>query len=349
MCSRFADRWGAVVMSATMLLTVAMVGCARPKGILFEPIDPPRVWPAPPEQARIRLIGAISDSEDLKAAKSGGEVLMGVLRGPRPPIRLSGPHSVAIREPNVLAVADTKLAAAHVIDLEERTHLTVYGWDEERLASPVGVTWCGRRLFVTDAKRHEVIELDDQGKFRNRFGEDDLVRPVGIAYVPQRKQLYVVDGGAHQLKVFELDGRMIAAVGGPGTEPGRFNYPTHLCASGGRLLVADSGNFRVQILDLDGGSIGVFGQKGDGAGDFALPKGVAFDSDGHVYVVDAHFENVQVFDSEGQLLLAFGQEGRKLGRFWLPAGLAIDSKDRIWVADSGNRRLQVFEYLRSAS
>jgi DNA-binding beta-propeller fold protein YncE len=348
MCSRFADPWR-FALSVALLLTTASFGCARPKGILFERIDPPRVWPPPPEQPRIRLLGMISGSEDLKAAQSGREVLAGVLRGPRPPIKFSGPHSVAVREPNVLAVADTKLAAAHVIDLDQRTHLLVHGWDEERLASPVGVTWVGQRLFVTDAKRHEVIELDDQGRFRHRFGADVLVRPVGIGYAPKREQLYVVDGGAHQLRVFDLDGRGIGTIGGPGSEPGTFNYPTYLCVHGDRLLVADSGNSRVQLLDLDGACISVFGQKGDGAGDFSLPKGVAFDSDGHIYVVDAHFENVQIFNTEGQLLLAFGQEGRELGRFWLPAGLAIDSKDRIWVADSGNRRLQVFEYIRSAS
>ena len=128
-----------------------------------------------------------------------------------------------------------------------------------------------------------------------------------------------------------------------------FNYPTHLCCTGDKLLVADSGNFRVQLLDLDGNCVNVFGQKGDGAGDFALPKGVAFDSEGHIYVVDTHFENVQVFNPQGQLLMAFGREGHELGRFWLPAGLAIDAQDRIWVADSGNHRLQVFEYIRTAS
>ena len=99
------------------------------------------------------------------------------------------------------------------------------------------------------------------------------------------------------------------------------------------------------MLDLDGRCLKTIGQKGNGAGDFALPKGVAFDSEGHLYVVDSQFENVQIFDSEGRLLLAFGREGRDLGEFWLPTGIAIDDKDRIWIADGGNRRIQVFVYL----
>ena len=105
----------------------------------------------------------------------------------------------------------------------------------------------------------------------------------------------------------------------------------------------------MQLLDLDGRCVRTIGQKGNGAGDFALPKGEAFDREGHIYVVDAHFENIQVFDVQGRLLMAFGREGRGAGRFSLPAGLTIDARDRIWVADSGNRRLQVFAYLRTAS
>ena len=94
--------------------------------------------------------------------------------------------------------------------------------------------------------------------------------------------------------------------------------------------------------------MGVIGQKGDGAGDFSLPKGVAFDGEGHIYVVDAQFENVQVFDTSGRLLLAFGEEGNGRGAFSLPAGVAIDEGDRVWVADSGNRRVCVFDYVRAS-
>jgi len=338
-----------VVLSTALLAGPAIAGCARPQGVLFAPLESPRVWPAPPDQPRIRLLGSISDSGDLKAGRSSGEAFKDALRGPRPPIKLSGPHAVALHSPELLAVSDTKAAAVHIIDLNDRTHLVVYGWGGHSLGAPVGVAWAGNRLYVTDARRGEVIEFDRQGQFQRRFGGDVLDRPVGIAYAALRDQLIVVDGGVHSLAVFDLSGEMIRTIGGPGITPGLFNYPTHLCCTGDKLLVADSGNFRVQLLDLDGNCINVFGQKGDGAGDFALPKGVAFDSEGHIYVVDTHFENVQVFNPRGQLLMAFGGEGHELGRFWLPAGLAIDAQDRIWVADSGNHRLQVFEYIRTAS
>lgn len=334
--------------AAWVVCAVVVSGCARPQGILFESMDPPKVWPPPPEIARIKLIGELSDSSDLKAAVTGGEAFRTVFRGPRPPIRFLGPHGLAFHERGILAVADTSGATVHLLDLEARTHLRISGWGEERLGAPVGVAWVGDRLFVSDVKRGELIEFDVRGAYRGRFGGDDLHHPVGIAYLPARNRLYVVDRSQHQIVVFRPDGTREGTLGEYGSAPGQFNFPTHLSVRGDRLLVADSGNFRVQLLDLDGRCLTTIGQKGNGAGDFALPKGVAFDSEGHLYVVDAQFENVQIFDSAGRLLLAFGREGRDPGEFWLPSGIAIDQQNRIWIADGGNRRIQVFAYLRAS-
>lgn len=349
MCSALSKNTRGIAAGFCLLAGAMSVGCGQPQGVLFPVLEPPRIWPPPPETPRIKLLGTISGSTDLKAARSGMEAIKTAFRGKRPPIKFSGPHSVAVRALDLVAVADAAGGAVHLIDLRARTHRLVAGFGEERFGIPVGVAWAGDRLFVTDALRGEVIELDPQGAFRQRFGGGALTRPVGITYVPPRERLYVVDGSAHCLTLFDLDGTDTATIGGRGSGPGELNFPTHIAWAGNRLLVADSGNFRVQLLDLDGVWIGTIGRKGDGAGDLSLPKGVAFDSEGHLYVADAHFENVQVFDDSGRLLLAFGREGTEPGKFSLPAGLAIDAHDRIWVADSGNRRLQVFEYMRKPS
>jgi len=325
-----------------------MLGCAHPQGELFAPVDPPIVWPRAPETPRIRWVGQISNSSDLKAGVPASEVALGALRGPRPPIQLTAPSGVALLEPDLLAVTEAGAGVVHLIDLKDRTHRLIFGWEGGRFKAPIGVAWADRRLFVTDAAAHTVVELDVQGRVVSHFGEDDLTRPVGIVYVASRDRLYVVDGGAHDIAVFTRAGELVSRIGGPGSEPGRFNYPTYIAWDGkDRLVVSDSGNFRVQWLSLDGQAADEFGAKGDGAGDLSLPKGIALDRDGHVYVVDARFENVQIFEPDGRLLLAFGREGTAAGEFSLPAGLFIDKQDRIWVADSANGRIQVFEYLRS--
>ena len=327
--------------------SVALTGCATAPGPLFAAHEHQLVWPPSPEPARIRWVGQLTGSNDLKAGRSGREAFLTALRGPRPPIKFSAPHSVARSGDNLLAVTDTGTASVQIIDLLQRTQTSITGYRGAPFKSPVGVAWVGQRLFVTDAGRQEVIEFDVAGHHRRSFGGDDLVRPVGIAYVADRHRLYVVDGGANRIVVFDPDGGLVSSFGGNGTGPGQFNYPSHICWDGrDTLLVADSGNFRVQLLDLDGACLGIMGSKGDGAGDFALPKGVAFDRDGHLYVVDAQFENVQIFDDTGRLLLAFGGEGNAPGEFSLPAGLTIDDNDRIWVADSANRRIAVFSYVR---
>jgi len=343
---RIADcglRIAALLSCATMTLC----SCQQPRGELFPVIDPPLVWPRNPETPRMRLVGSISNSTDLKSGRSGAEAWGAALRGPRPPIRFSGPHAVAWHPADLLAVADSSGGAVHIIDLQERTHVVSYGSEQQRFAAPVGVAWADDQLFVSDAQLHQIIQLDKTGRVVRRFGETELLRPVGITYVPQRQELYVVDGSAHVIVVFDRSGRPVRTIGGRGTEPGEFNYPTHIAFDGAsRLAVADTGNFRVQVLDLEGKSQRILGRKGDAAGDFALPKGVAFDSQGHLYVVDAQFENFQIFDDAGRLLLAVGREGSAPGQFALPAGLTIDAHDRVWVADAANRRVQVFQYLK---
>jgi sugar lactone lactonase YvrE len=78
------------------------------------------------------------------------------------------------------------------------------------------------------------------------------------------------------------------------------------------------------------------------------PKGISFDSEGHLYVVDGMWGLVQVFDRQGRLLYYFGRRGTGFGDFQLPTGLQIDNSDRIYVVDSFNHRIQVFHYYAAA-
>lgn len=323
------------------------IGCARPAGVIFPQTGKARVWPNPPEPPRIRYVGTLASSADLHAEKTSIEVVGDVLRGPLPNVPFTGPQSIAPGPGSLVAIADGAGAAVHILDLDKRSHTLVAGWGTERFKVPFGVTWVGDRLFATDAQRHEVVELGVDGQFRRAFGTEELVRPVGIAFEPSRQALYVVDGGSHSIRVFDLNGRLLRSFGSRGAGTNEFNFPSHIAVKDQSLAVTDSGNFRVLLLDLDGNHRLTIGKKGDAAGDFALPKGVAFDCDGHIYVVDSQFENVQIFDRDGRLLLAFGEEGNRAGQFSLPAGIGVGADNRVWVADSGNHRLQVFDYLRA--
>ena len=330
----------------------SLAGCGRPAGEIFSPLDPEIVWPLPPEPPRIRCMGEIRSSEDLRPAKTGWQAFQERLHPEESrPVPLTKPHAIAVHGTDRVYVVDTGQACLHVMDLGRRTHRRVDSAGGDRLRSPVGVAVGASSVFVTDAVLADVIEFNLDGEFQRRLGVE-FERPAGIAYCPTNDRLYVVDTAAHACVVLghsgegQADWSIVGRFGQRGTEPGMFNFPTHVTWNALLgLLVSDTLNFRVQRFDVDGTFRAALGQKGDGAGDFSLPKGVAVDRDGHVYVVDAHFENVQVFRKDGRLLLAFGSEGEELGQFAVPAGIAIDAADRIWVADSYNHRLQVFQYV----
>jgi hypothetical protein len=104
----------------------------------------------------------------------------------------------------------------------------------------------------------------------------------------------------------------------------------------------------VQVLDRSGSFHYAIGKLGDSAGSMFRPKGISFDSEGHLYVVDGLWGVVQVFDRQAHLLYYFGKRGTGLGDFQLPTGLQIDNNDRIYVVDSFNHRIEVFHYYAAA-
>ena len=71
-----------VLVAASLLIFIS--GCGAPPGMIFPPPERPIVWPAPPEVPRIRYVGQLQTSEDLKPAVSGVESLGRALFGKKP-------------------------------------------------------------------------------------------------------------------------------------------------------------------------------------------------------------------------------------------------------------------------
>ncbi|MBW7904532.1 MAG: hypothetical protein LC135_07940 [Phycisphaerae bacterium] len=333
------------------LLPLAVAGgCAAP-GPVFPPVNPPIVWPAPPDRPRIAYVGALRGEADLGRRPAGWEALRAALVGPTPPVSFVQPTAVAVRGTRV-AVSDPAAAGAaavHVLDIEARSF---YSW-RPGLRFPIDLAFVGEDLAVADPQLGRVLLLDAAGAVRREIGAGLIARPAAVAWDHVTRELWVLDAGQHALLAFSLEGELLRSIGRRGNAPGEFNFPAGVCVLSGaggatRLAVADAMNFRVQIVDGAGDVHALFGRKGDAAGDFSFPRDVAADSDGHLYVLDKHFENVQVFDQAGRLLLAFGGQGAAPGQFNLPAGIAIDAHDRVWIADTHNRRVQVFQYLKEA-
>jgi len=190
-------------------------------------------------------------------------------------------------------------------------------------------------VFVYRFINNQITKFTDQLEFQ---------QPTGIAYSKANKETWIVETAAHKIKVFDDLGNLKKEIGGRGTEPGKFNFPTYIWIDEyGTIYIVDSLNYRIQIFNKEGELITIFGEIGNASGYFARPKGIATDSYGNIYIVDALFHTVQIFDKSGNYLYNFGSQGRDQGEFWLPTGIFIDKENFIYVADSYNSRIQIFQ------
>ncbi len=337
----------ALPILAVLLLILPVGGCARPKGVIFGPVDPPISWPQPPEPARIVYVGSLRTDKDLKPSKSFARSFADTFFGEPASQSMLTPYAVCTDGGNRVFVCDSNAQLVHVFNFDTRAYEQ---WKPDApgagFAQPVGIGYDSiGRLLVSDSAAGVLFAFDTDGQYLGTLGEGVLGKPSGIAIDPATNRIFVADVGLHQVIVLSFDGELIERIGDRGTALGQFNFPTNVAfGRDGSLYVSDSLNFRVQVFDQGLNPVRQVGQKGDLPGYFSHPKGIALDSEDHLYVIDSHFESVQIFDSQGNLLLTFGQEGHAPGQFWLPTGIHIDQNDRIWVADSYNQRLQVFEY-----
>lgn len=328
-------------------VATALLGCAAPKGPIFPPMDNPPVFPPAPESTRIRYVGALGSSADLKAGETGFQAFGRALFGRKPPKEMISPFALCTDGGNRLFIADTDAQAIHVFDLKTRKYAAWTPAKKKKFAQPVGLAPDGAGgIFVADSVAGAIYHFDGKGNLIAELPRELLSRPCGVVYDAKNDHLFVADAGLHQVLIFSSSGELRARIGGRGDAPGKFNFPTNLALdSAGRLYVSDSLNFRIQQFGPNFAFIRQIGKKGDMPGYLSHPKGIAVDSEDHLYVVDANFEAVQIFAADGTLLLDFGQEGHAPAEFWLPAGIFIDPNNRIWIADTYNRRVQVFDYL----
>lgn len=344
-------------MRVRVLLSVMMGclvgGCATTSRPIFEPVFPRLEWPGHPMPPRIRYVGQLTSSADLKAQSSPFKSLGDFFVGKVPDSHLYGPRAVlSLPDKECLWVADPGGRCLHFFDFQNRSYKKILKMGKSILLSPVGLCAGPRNsIFVCDSDFAGIYRISDRtGELISELRLPEQVqRPVAIHFDEEEEEIYIVDASAHDIKVVTLDGTLKRIIGQRGNAPGEFNFPLAIAQHDDMIWVVDTGNYRIQGLKKTGEPVLAFGQAGDGPGDFALPKSIAVDSDGNLYIVDGRFENMQIFDPAGTLLLYVGREGRGPGEFWLPSGIAIDAKDRIWVCDSYNKRLQVFDYLGLAA
>lgn len=305
-----------------------------------------RVWPAAPEQARIRFEYSFNRPEDLGIKKgffrSLGEFFMGATD-----LGLVRPMAV-VESNGIIYVSDPGASGIHRFDTRRRHHSIIRRANNQALPSPVGLArGPGDLIYLTDSDLAQVFVIRPGASFAEPVNiRHELKQPTGIAVDRHNGNLYIADTAEHQIVVLTQNGELVRKIGKRGNKSATFNFPTMLWRDAhGHLLVTDSLNFRIQRFDAAGKFIGSFGKPGDATGYLSRPKGIATDAFGHIYVVDALFHALQIFDQQGTLLLYLGRQGNSPGEFWLPNGIYINEKQTIYIADSHNQRIQVFRYI----
>lgn len=311
-------------------------------------------FPPPPDPPRYAYAGELIGGRNFfydQPKRSFGQKLLdfltGVSDGDRE-LELARPQAVAADSVGRVYVSDAGLAAVFLFDPvggEPRILKSAAGF--RNFLSPSGVAvGPGDAIFVADAEAGFVARIDSTGKTYPPIGEGVLKRPTGVVFDPSQQRLFVADTAASDLKVFDLEGRLLTVIGKHGSALGEFNRPSYMAIWRNELYVTDTFNARIQVLDLDSGNpIRSIGTRGTYVGQLSMPKGVALDSDGNVYVIESLHDHLLIFNRQGQFLLPIGGTGYSSGNFYLPAGLWIDSRNRIYVADMFNGRVVTYLYL----
>lgn len=348
---------GAGLLACALLLA----GCAtrEPARLVLGMEEAPGgkrlMWPVEAEIPRYLFAGQLVGETNFRRDEPSGQGvgsflrwLAGLIAGEAPPVVLQRPQSGTVDAEGRIYVTDTSRQAVFVFDpLAGELKVWDRALEGVNFVAPAGiVVRPSGEILVADAELGFVARLDREGNPLGTIGRGALQRPIGLALDPGGKLLYVADIHAHEVKVFDVDGRVVRSLGRRGEGDAELNYPTYLALRQGELYVTDTMNARVQVFAAaDGAFRRTIGARGLYVGNLVRPKGVALDGEGNLYVVESYFDHLLVYDRRGQFLMPIGGVGTEVGKFYLPAGVWTDARGRVFVADMFNGRVVVFQFL----
>lgn len=327
-----------------VLLLLTLAACAAPK-------TTQRVlWPSPPERPRLEWIKNYYSQDDFP--KGGTQAALEGFLGKPPLIFFSRPFGIASDPTRGLVyISDS--------DAKEVRYYDLVNYSIHRLNAvtsfgrPMGMTIDQQgNLYVCDGYQRSVLVFGPDHQPRLAIGGPEfLENPAYVEVNDQLGRVYVADGRASKIVVFDLKGSKLFEFGSFGAEDGQFRAPQGMAIDkDNRLFVADMLNARVQVFDADGQFLYRFGERADVPGGFESPKDLAFDSEGNLHILDTRKSLLLSYTADGKLLLHTG--GAKASSspvgFALPTSIYIDKTDRMYITDAFNMRFSVWQYLSDA-
>jgi hypothetical protein len=165
-------------------------------------------------------------------------------------------------------------------------------------------------------------------------------------------RLYVLNGTASTIRVYDEQLRLLGEFGGPGWEDGRFDQPSGIWAENGLdLFVADRGNHRIQRFDRQFGHVSTLYAREDEDPEkrFGYPADVLLSRQGELFISDGENLRIAKVDRTSQVERTFGGLTGGTGRLSRPGRLAIGPRETLYVIDGA--RVMAFDtfgnFLRS--
>ncbi len=218
---------------------------------------------------------------------------------------LKNPVGLDLAGRDTVYIADTGNRRIQVFDARGRYRrgIDLTAWD----ARPVEVTVAENvhRLYVSDAKHHQILCFNTNGDFKFAWGEygkapGEFKYP-GPACVDKKGNLFVVDILNGRIQVFDPDGKHSRLLGRLGIVPGRLFRPKGIVIDPqSRIFVSDSYTGIVQVFNRTGGLVGILSRGTSQWLRLTSPIGMAFDKGGRFYIVQAHLNRVSVYRMMGR-------------------------------------------------
>ncbi|KAI6661809.1 PEP-CTERM domain protein [Oopsacas minuta] len=226
-------------------------------------------------------------------------------------------------------------------------------------------------IYIADWGNSRIQVVSFEGKFLERFGQDILKRPWGIAVTEDN--VFITDEDIHALLQFnKKDYKLVKRTGNRGAGDGELNLPQGLCVDyNGDVYVAEVSNHRVSIfskalefvnclgtqqlkhpkdvkvtptsivvLDYNPICVHFYWRSGHliyscitrrTDGVVYGPAFFSLDVVGNILITDIFRNNIKILSPSGELIHTIGRRGHGRGEFTNSFGISISSLGTIYV------------------
>ncbi|MFT5126576.1 MAG: iron(III) transport system ATP-binding protein [Rhodothermales bacterium] len=125
-----------------------------------------------------------------------------------------------------------------------------FGTGPGQFQRPSGIIWREGLLYVADAVNNRIQVFSEDGEFLRVLGDVKLQMPYDLDF-DGAGAFYVIEWGAGRVSKLDLEGRLLARFGKPGSGRSDMRTPWGISWHDGRILIADTGNRRILELTLE--------------------------------------------------------------------------------------------------